>query len=79
MIKKEELLKLLSRCLDAEEKGIPIYSRHLGNTLFLSDFKKEEQKKVRDTLETLKTDSETHKTIFEDLIKRIKGSTKDVY
>lgn len=79
MIKKEELLKVLKQCLDGEEKGMPIYTKHLDNTLFLSDFKKEDQDKLKEILRTLKKESEGHEHTYKKLIQAVKESSRDVY
>jgi len=39
---KEKLLNLLDESLKAEEIALPLYTRHLSSTLFLSDFDTDE-------------------------------------
>ncbi len=79
MISKEKLLELLKRCLDSEEKAIPIYAKHINNTFFLSEFNKGDQAKLKDVLETLKRESTDHMKIYKDLLQKIKESPQDVY
>ncbi|MDD5464779.1 MAG: hypothetical protein PHP73_00285 [Candidatus Omnitrophica bacterium] len=79
MIKKEELLKFLKEAEVLEEKSIPVYTKHLDSTLFLSGFSKEEQEELKKVLLILKKGSEEHREIYEDLINKIRESAKDVY
>ncbi len=79
MIKKEKLLQMLKKCIDTEENAIPIYTKHIYDTLFMARFNDEERKRVKEILLTLKTDSEQHKRIFLELAEKVKGSKTDVY
>jgi rubrerythrin len=79
MIKKEDLLASLKESLNTEERAIPIYTRHLNSTLFLSGFSKDLQEKIKNTLLTLKSESQRHEQIFKALIERLERSQKDVY
>lgn len=79
MISREKILELLKQCFSLEEKAIPIYAKHMSNTLFLSEFKKEDQIKIKNILETLKRESEGHMKIYEDLFRKVRGSSEDVY
>ncbi|MDO8663086.1 MAG: hypothetical protein Q7K98_07735 [Candidatus Omnitrophota bacterium] len=79
MIKKDELITLLRKGLDMEEKGIPIYARHIDKIIFLSGLSQEDQEKIKSTLMTLKQDSEGHKIIFQELINKITESTRNVF
>jgi len=79
MIKRDELIALLRRGLDTEEKGISIYAKHIDNIVFLSGLSQEDQGKIKHTLMILKQDSESHKVIFQDLINKITESTRDVF
>ena len=79
MIRKEELLEHLRQNQDIEEKAIPIYKQHLNDTLFLSGFSEEAQKKIAEVLEILETDTEIHRKMFEGMIKKIEASEKHVY
>jgi len=79
MITKNDLIISLTESLNTEEKAMPVYTKHLHNTLFFSRFKREDQEKIKKILSILKSESENHKDIFEDLIKQIKGEGRDVY
>jgi len=79
MIKKEKLLVLLKDNLDSEEKGIPIYTQHLNNVFFLSGFNKDDKAMIEGVLMKLKAESQRHGDIYARLIKKIKGSPKNVY
>jgi rubrerythrin len=76
---KDELIDQLKRLCDEEEHAIPIYTRHLESTFFLSNFKAGVQQKIRDMLLTLALDSEVHARMFEAAIKRVKESDRHVY
>jgi hypothetical protein len=76
---KEELLALLKRGLDEEEKAIPLYTKHLGTTLFLSEFKPEAQVKIKELLLLLKKESESHAEVYKGLLKSVDGAQQDVY
>ncbi len=78
-MEKGILLKKLEECIKVEESAIPLYTQHVHNTLFLSDFEKKDQDRVKAILMELKKDSEKHKKMFEDLLTEVKGSGKDVY
>jgi hypothetical protein len=79
LIKKDELISRLKGCLDTEEKAIVIYTRHFNNVLFLAQLDKEHRDKIRDLLKLLKEQSEKHKDLFINLIKKIIESKQDVY
>ncbi len=79
MIKKEDLLKTLIDGRDKEEKGIPLYTMHLSNAMFLSHAPTEHQKKIKDVLTTLRKDSNRHMLIYQTLIDKITRESKDVY
>lgn len=76
---KQKTLEFLEECLRLEESVIPLYSRHIDNTLFLSGFDKAEREKISRILNKLRSDSMRHRKIFAGLVKKIKGSDKDVY
>jgi len=78
-MKKEELLALLKRCLNEEERAIPLYTKHLSETLFLSGFKPEAQIRIKELLLLLKKESESHEKIFNNLIQDVKRASQDVY
>jgi hypothetical protein len=76
---KDELLHFLQENLDKEEKGIPLYSMHLSNALFLSGLTPEDQERIRTLLLTLKRDSQRHKRVYEALIEKVREGAADVY
>jgi rubrerythrin len=79
MIKKNKLIDSLKKCMDREEKAIPIYMQHLNNTLFLSGFKQEEQTEIINILKILSKESEGHRASFEYMLKEIEESSCNVY
>jgi hypothetical protein len=76
---KEELLVMLQRGLDEEERAIPLYTKHLSTTLFLSGFKPESQVQIKELLMLLKKESEFHAKVYDGLLMSIKESQQDVY
>ena len=79
MINKEDLLKSLKASLNTEERAIPLYTKHINRTLFLSGFDKDLQSKIKDTLLTLKAESQRHEQIFRSLVDKVERSQRDVY
>ncbi len=79
MISKNDLLKFLKENMDKEERGIPLYTQHLANAMFLSGEKKEDQKRVTEVLLRLKRDSEEHRRLYEQMIARVSQEAADVY
>jgi hypothetical protein len=79
VIAKDELLIFLKESLYREERAIPLYTRHLNSTMFLSDFSARLRGKIEDVLIKLKSESEGHAILLNSLIDKIKKSQKDVY
>lgn len=79
MVDKKEIIKLVEECAKIEESVIPLYSKHIDNTLFLSGFDAGSAAGVRSILDKLKKDSERHKGVFESLLARIERSSQNVY
>lgn len=75
---REELIARLTRLSNEEEHAIPIYTKHLDSTFFLSGFSPEVQKNIREMLLTLALESEVHARMFEGMIRRIKEGERDV-
>ena len=76
---KNELIKKLDKAIILEEMAVPIYNKHLKNTLFLSGYPEEVQKRIKNNLKILSDDSVRHKFMIEELKKIISGGNKDVY
>ncbi len=76
---KQELLDALNECFKTEESAIPLYSKHINSTLFLSDFSDQEKKEVSSVLKMLLDESSMHAKLFKGLIKKVKESDQDVY
>lgn len=79
MITKEKLVNGLKEALKTEESAIPLYTKHVSNTLFLADMEEEEISNIKEILATLNSDSRKHALMFKDLIHRIERGTQDVY
>ena len=78
-MKKDELLTVLKKLNTEEEQAIPFYTQHIENTFFFSDFPRETQKKLKETLLILAKESEGHARIFKEIIKNVQESDQDVY
>ena len=79
MITKDDLIASLRENLNTEERAVPIYTKHISSTLFFSGLDKRIQEKIKNTLLTLKRESERHEQIFRALIEKVQKSPKDVY
>ena len=73
------MLEALKEALRIEEQAIPLYARHINNSLFLSGLEKNKRKRAEDVLNILHKESERHGAIFRSLIEKVKVSEKDVY
>ena len=69
----------LNEALKTEENAIPLYSKHIGSTLFFSPFEEEKRKRIQEILNKLIYDSQRHARMIEDLIDKLKSEDKDVY
>ncbi len=76
---KDELFEMLHRGLNEEERAIPLYTKHLESTFFLSDFKPEVRTRIEELLLLLRKESEFHAKIYAGLIKTVEESHQDVY
>jgi len=76
---KERLLKLLGDSLKAEESALPLYTKHISSTLFLSGFEAAKQKQIRRILGILQDESNEHYQTLRWLIDNTRNEDKDVY
>jgi len=79
MVAKKILLELLTKGLDAEEKAVPVYTKHLESALFWAGLKKETIEEGKATFERLAQESTVHKGIIKDLIEYIERSGADAF
>ena len=79
MMSKKELLAILEKARLAEERSIPIYTRHLSSAVFWTGMKKENVDKIKETLRVLAEDSERHKKMVEYLIELADTEEKDAF
>ena len=79
LVDKETLIKALDYLAITEEMGIGAYSKHLGAVLAWGGFPQAIRQESQGILESLVKESKVHKTAFEELIKKIKSSDKDVF
>ena len=79
MMTKDALIARLKQLHHDEELAMPIYTKHLESTFFLSHIKPEAQKEIKSMLLALATESKEHARMFEAIIKKVKESGRDVY
>lgn len=70
---KKEIIKHLKEALIAEEKSIPIYTKHLDSAVFWTGLDREKSEKIKSILSELARGSMIHKTIIENLINKLEG------
>ena len=78
-MRKQELLDALNECFRTEESAIPLYTKHINSTLFLSDFSGQDKKEIIDVLKILLDESSMHAKVFKGLMAKVKESDQDVY
>jgi hypothetical protein len=79
MIKKEELLNMLEDAKVAEEKAIPIYTRHLSSAVFWTGLEEERVKRMKILLNQLSKESQGHIKVVEYLIDLVKKENQDAF
>ena len=79
MIKKAELLDILNQALLAEEKSVPLYTKHLSQAVFWTGWDKELIEKIRGSFEHLAEASTRHKDIVQNLMERIRKDSRDAF
>lgn len=79
MLKKHELITLLEESLKTEESAIPLYTKHVRSTLFLSDLPVKNKNRIDEILKELNTQSLGHAIMFQQIIDTVKGDDRDVY
>ena len=71
---REKLIELLKQGLDAEEKAVPIYNRHLESAVFWLGLSEDRAATLRHALEILAKESSEHMmTLDKILVKLCKG------
>ena len=76
---REELIRRLKEDMLVEETAIPIYAKHLPNTLFWSRLAEEDIGYIRAGLRKLATDSSRHRTSLKMLIQHVSEADQDVF
>jgi hypothetical protein len=76
---KERLLNLLDESLKAEESALPLYTKHISSTLFLSGFEAAEKERIAQILGILEEETSKHYKALQHLIEKIRNEDKDVY
>ena len=79
MLSKQELINMLEESLKTEESAIPLYTKHISSTIFLSDIPKDKKVRMYDILQTLNMQSSGHAIAFKQMINDIEGDDRNVY
>jgi hypothetical protein len=79
MATKQEFLDFLNEALKTEESYLPLYTRHISSTLFLSGFEQEQKDRIRRILMTLHKESTEHAETFKRRIQTVEAGDKNVY
>lgn len=77
MISKRLLLQFLRKAMDAEEKAIPIYMKHLETTVFWAGMEKDATEFTKKEFMRFAKESSVHKKIVGELIERIEKDPRD--
>ena len=74
MNEKEKLSFIagIEKGIKMEETAIPLYSKHIRNTLFLSGLEQNLQTDIKDLLDKLIQDCEHHRNIFNNILEELK-------
>jgi rubrerythrin len=67
----DKALEILKGARNAEEKSIPIYTKHLESALFWTGISEDRALKAREILKRLAAESAAHKIAVEALIARL--------
>jgi len=78
-MKREKLLRWLQEAVLTEESAIPIYAKHLPNTLFWSGLAEKDIGFIKAGLRRLAVDSERHRKTLEGLMKKVREDESDVF
>lgn len=76
---KDALIARLRQLDNEEELAIPIYTKHLESTFFLSRIKPKVKEEIKGMLLTLAMESEVHARILDATIKKVQESGRNVY
>lgn len=71
MVDNRELLTVLRRAQDAEEKAMPIYSKHLQSAIFWTGISPDRVRKAKEILKRLARESAAHKVMVDRMIKKL--------
>lgn len=68
---KQKLIELLKYALDAEEKAVPIYNRHLESAVFWVGLTEDKVVKLKDVLQLLAKESTLHKMAVDKILVKL--------
>ncbi len=73
MDNKQKVIGILTDAILAEEKAMPIYTRHLNTVLFWTGLDEQKAARMKVMFEQLARESEQHKQIVEKLLLKIQS------
>jgi len=79
MLSKQELINMLEESLKTEESAIPLYTKHISSTIFLSNIPNDKKVRMYGILQTLNIQSSGHAITFKQMINDIQKGDRNVY
>lgn len=67
----DAVMAILAGALTAEERIVPIYTKHLGSALFWTGIDEAKARKAQEILARLARESEAHSVIVRNLLARL--------
>ena len=79
MIKKDKLLSAVNSLIDMEKRLIPLLSRHIASSLFLSGLDKKAQGEIVERFQKAAVTGTKHVELLEGIKDEVTRGTADVY
>ena len=79
MIKKDKLLNQIDKLINLEKTLIPLLNKHISSSLFFSNLKGDEQKKVIEYFQSVVIAKTKHIEILNGVKAEVTRREKDVY
>ncbi len=73
MIKKDKLLDRLNELMNLEKSLIPLLNRHISSSLFLSDLKEEDRKRIVEYFQSMAIRQTKHVEMLDELKDEVAG------
>lgn len=79
MLKKDKLLKHIEAIINSKKRLIPLLNKHISSSLFFSDLKPEQRKKIIDDLQNIVIIQIKHQELIKGIKEEITKGKNDVY